>query len=442
MLQCSFHAAGPGFTAAILIPGIQQIAKDFDVTAQKATYLVAVHVLFLGVAPFLWNPLICSYGRRPVLIASMFLSCVAALGGGFAKTYGTLMTARVFQSIGISSGFVVPGVVVVDLFTAEQRGQKNGVWAQMVSLGAPLGAIIGGPVAQYLGWQWMLWLTAIINGVQALAYLLSFPETSQAHHLLYAESSKSSFSRLFLLPKRLPGQITMRIILEPIFLLRCPHLVLIVLAYAVTFAIISPGISAILPIALADIYDFDAVDQGLFFIGSLVGVILGELLGGRGSDRIMNRERHQAIVPGGNAPIRAIRYEKRIIIALPGYILAIVGVVIFGVTLENHTHWIAPCVGYGIASFGLQLVTTPLKTYCMDCYAARPGSALQLINIIRQVLSFTVPFWSPNLNEALGYGKGFGVEAIMLAFFYIFSLLVLWKGLAWRQMSSIKGTEQ
>ncbi|KAK2875348.1 hypothetical protein FQN49_001666 [Arthroderma sp. PD_2] len=328
LLQCGFHAAGPGFTSAVPIPGIHEMAEQFNVSPQTATYLVGVHVLFLGVAPFFWNPLMRSYGRRLVLIASMLLSCIAALGGGFAKTYGTLMVARVFQSIEL--------------------------WVRCVS---PFGT--DAPPKTTPG--------------------------SAEHTIPHRANSSATVST--------PG--------------------LIAFAYGVTFAITSPGISVILPLALEEFYGFGATAQGLFFLGPLVGVLLGERLGGPGSDWAMNRERRRATTRPS--------------------------VVIFGVTLQSRTHWIVPCIGFGISNFGLQLVTTPLKTYCVDCYSSHSPSVLQLINIIRQAVSFTVPFWSPNLNEAVGYGLGFGIEAIILACFYLCSLLVLWKGTVWRQAVRVKG---
>jgi MFS family permease len=378
--------------------------------------------------PFIWNPLISSYGCRPVLIGSMLLSCVAALGGGFADGYGTLMTARVFQSIGISSGFVAPGVIVVDLFRPQERGKKNGIWAQMVSIGAPLGGLIGGPMVTRVGWRWVLWLTAIMNGVQALGYVLTSPETSSAHR---QQSGLGAYhaSELLRLPKRIPGRFSYRTFTEPILLLQSPNEVLIAFAYGVTFAITSPGITTILPLALTEFYGFDATAQGLFFIGAMVGILLGEQLAGPGSDWAMNRERRRAAAANRDA-----YPEFRLWVGVPGYVMSIIGVIIFGVTLQSRVHWIGPCVGLGVASFGLQLVTTPLKTYCVDCYPSHSGAVLQLVNIVRQVTSFTMPFWSPNLNRAVGYGLGFGIEAIILAVFYVLSLLVLWKGASWRQL--------
>lgn len=357
-------------------------------------------------------------GRRPVLVASIFLSCVASIGGGFSHTFGSLMTARVFQSFGVSAGFVLPGVVVVDLFPAEKRGRKNGIWAQMIPIGPSLGGLIGGPVCYYVGWRWVLWLNAIMNAVQTVGFLLTCPETSASHR-------QNGYRRL-----------DPRHFFEPFLVLQAPQVVLVAFAHGVTFAIISVGLSTIIPIALADLYDFGPVSQGLFFLGPLIGTLLAEQITGPISDWVMNRERQRA---SRALSLDSARLEQRLFVGIPGFILAIGGVLIFGFTLQNKTHWIGPCLGYAIASFGLQVVTTPIKTYSVDCLSNYPGSVLQLINIVRQVISFTVPFWSPNLGQKLGYALGYGIEAILIAIFALGCLLALWKGAAWRKAIQPRG---
>ncbi|EIT79598.1 synaptic vesicle transporter SVOP [Aspergillus oryzae 100-8] len=421
LIQCSFLAVCPGFTSSILIPGTNAVALELGIPQQKATYFIAVHVLFLGLAPFFWIACMKAYGRRPILITSTLLSCFAALGGGFAKTNGGLMTARVFQSFGISAGFVLPGVIVVDIFSEEQRGRKNGIWAQMVSIGAPLGGVIGGPVVRYAGWQWTLWLTAIMNAVQSIAFILTCPETSYRH--------------------RTSGNAKLRLqqVLEPFLILQAPHIVFVAFAYGVTFAIVSVGLATIVPIALEKIYGFGAVAQGLFFLGPLVGALIGEQLAGPGSDWVMKRERGNATV--GDVGGTAQRLERRLIVGLPGFLIAVAGILIFGLTLQYRTHWMGPCMGFAVANFGLQMVTTPSKTYCVDCLPSQSGSVLQLINTVRQIIAFTVPFWSPNLVEHLGYGLGYGIEAIILAAFSVGCVLVLCWGGLWRNKRSIKGLE-
>ena len=204
LAQLALSAFSGGFTSAILIPATDPIAEALSVSVQTAVYVNIVHVLFLGIGPFIWAPLMKLYGKRPVLIGSFLLSCLSALGGGYANSYGGLVTARIFQSMGVSSGFVVPGAIVVELFPKEQRGRKNGVWASPILAGPAVGGIIGGPLAANCGWRWCLWLVAIMSGVQTLVYALTCPETSYAHRQNMHLSTRTA-SELWRLPRRLPG---------------------------------------------------------------------------------------------------------------------------------------------------------------------------------------------------------------------------------------------
>lgn len=131
-MQLAFHAASAGFTSAILIPAVPQLAVQFGKSETKVTQVISIPLLFLACGPFIWASLANAYGRRPVLLASMLLASMSGLGAGYANSFGTMMTARIFQAIGTSSGFIVGGAVVVDIFWQHERGQKTGIWAQMV----------------------------------------------------------------------------------------------------------------------------------------------------------------------------------------------------------------------------------------------------------------------------------------------------------------------
>lgn len=278
-----------------------------------------------------------------------------------------------------------------------------------------------------------MWLVSIMNGIEFLAYLISFPETSIAHRRA-ADLDRFHASEFFRLPRRVHGALTFKRILQPLLFIQSPHVVLIALAYGITFAIVSPGLATIVPLAFGSAYHFGPIAQGLVFISVIIGVLLGEVVAGPMSDWLMKRERLHA-----KRSERPVRLERRLLLALPGYVLAPIGVIIFGVTLLNKTHWIGPCFGFGIASIGLQLITTSLKTYCVDCYPEHAPAVMQLINVTRQTLSFTIPFWSPNLNKAVGYGLGYGIEAIILVVLYVASLLVLWKGAGMRATVKVHG---
>jgi hypothetical protein len=236
--------------------------------------------------------------------------------------------------------------------------------------------------------------------VELLLYIFTFRET------LYRPNA-SKFAL-----KRVPGSsLSLGTFLSPLLFLASPTTAICALTYGIGFGFTSVGMSVIVPDAFSRFYGFDATQQGLVFIAVLVGVVIGEQAAGPVSDWVMSH------APDTPPP----KFERRLIALFPGYVLIPSGMVVFGVCLENQTHWIFPCLGLGIAIGGAQILSTVFITYAVDCYSKESGPLVvgQFVNIVRQIISFTVPFWSPVLSERIGFARGFGVEAGIAGGFFV-----------------------
>jgi hypothetical protein len=88
--------------------------------------------------------------------------------------------------------------------------------------------------------------------------------------------------------------------------------------------------------------------------------------------------------------------EYRLWLSYSGFILTIVGLVVFLVQTQ-HAHafdWnITPVIGIAIAGVGNQLVTTVLITYAVDCHQEESASIGVFITFVRQIWGFIGPFW-------------------------------------------------
>jgi len=325
LLQLSFNAMMSGFTSAIIIPGFLIIAKAFDVSEQEASYLGSVNVLFLGLGPLVWLPLSQKFGRRASLIAGMLLSFCANIGGAYAKTYGTLMVARIFQAIGISNGITTGAAIVVELFGPERRAAKLNVWSVMVTSGPAVGGLVGGFVVGDLNWQWALKLCAICNAAELLAYLFAFPETQ------WISSNPIGLKERMRFPVNHSMRLRPSTFLQPLLFLQSPVMVIMLFVFGISFGIISVGIAVTLPAVFPPIYGFGAQASGLLFIAYIVGALLGGQIGGLFSDVIVNRFAAKCEREG-----RLYRHEYRLLAIIPGYFLAVVGLIIYGVTLQAY----------------------------------------------------------------------------------------------------------
>ena len=159
-------------------------------------------------------------------------------------------------------------------------------------------------------------------------------------------------------------------------------------AYAMCFLFCSILTSVEMPQILQEKFDLNAQQLGLQFLGLIIGTLLGEQLGGISSDLWMNR-RERAI---GKKP----EPEFRLWLSYIGFVLAIVGIIIYLVCTQNAKigHWtISPVIGTAFAAFGNQVIATVLVTYAVDCYPKESASVGVFINFTRTIWGFIGPFW-------------------------------------------------
>jgi MFS family permease len=263
----------------------------------------------------------------------MAISTAANIGGGYAKTYGTLMVSRVIQALGVSSGYVVGSAVVVDIFWRHERGTKTGIWTFMVTIGPAIGGLIGGFLIDAKGWPWALFLCAIINAAELVAYVLTFDETLWVP--VESEQQSTGTPRTGILAKFIPHRLSGSSLAPweffgPFVFIQSPVVVICALAYGVSFGTVLVGLTNIEPLAFGDFYKFGATQDGLVFLSVLIGAVIGELAAGRLSDTVMKRHLQKSREIGKEG-----RYEHRLLAVLSGYFFVPAGLIIFGVTLEK-----------------------------------------------------------------------------------------------------------
>lgn len=143
--------------------------------------------------------------------------------------------------------------------------------------------------------------------------------------------------------------------------------------------------------------------QGLLFIGLLVGVVSAEALcSGRLSDRIM------AILTKRNDNQRVP--EMRLWLGYPAAIISAVGVLLWGLSVDNHWHWMVGQVAFFLCksfnyamitglwfiiliittkdAFGQQTGNTVVSSYLVDNY---PEHANEVITFYAVILNVRAP---------------------------------------------------
>lgn len=173
--------------------------------------------------------------------------------------------------------------------------------------------------------------------------------------------------------------------IKPLTMAARPCVMIPAVAYAMTFLFASILTTIEIPQVYVEAFQFNTQQIGLQFLAIIIGTVIGEQVGGLMSDKWMAFRMRKK--PGAT--------EERLWLSYIGYVLSIVGVIVFLICLKNAGEkWnISPTIGAGIAAAGNQIVTTVLVTYAVDCYRQDAASIGVFLTFVRQTWGFIGPFW-------------------------------------------------
>jgi len=103
---------------------------------------------------FLFSPVIGAlsdqHGRRPVILASLFVFAIDFVIQGWAPTIGWLFFGRLLSGI-TGASFTAAGAYIADVSPPEKRAQNFGIIGAAFGLGFIIGPLMGGLVSHYGG---------------------------------------------------------------------------------------------------------------------------------------------------------------------------------------------------------------------------------------------------------------------------------------------------
>lgn len=139
---------------ASITPAFPDIIRYFDISPQQVGGLIVAFTLpGVFLTPFT-GILADRFGRKIVLIPSLFLFGIAGFACMFTKDFYWLMVLRFFQGIGASSLSSMNITLVGDLFEGKQRTSVMGYNASVLSIATASYPALGGVIAIW-GWQYI-----------------------------------------------------------------------------------------------------------------------------------------------------------------------------------------------------------------------------------------------------------------------------------------------
>ncbi|PQE21116.1 efflux pump antibiotic resistance protein [Rutstroemia sp. NJR-2017a WRK4] len=392
--------------STIIAPALPTIRQELHMSNIESVMAMSVYLLATAFGPLVIGPLSELYGRRPVLHVTNIWFLIWNIVCGFAQNKGTLIAARFLAGFGSSAIYALAGGVMGDIWRPEQRGRSLGLYSLIPLLGAAVGPIIGGYIAQYSTWRWMFWSTSILQAVMIVMSLPLFHETHaptilrhMARELRHTTGNSQYATEAEVLHKhRSFSWLLVRSLTRPVRLLLFHPMVQInALLSAFQYGLLYLVLSTFSDLWTTQ-YHESISTSGLHYISLCLGQIVGAQLGGPLMDYMysrMNQHYNNLSLP-----------EFRMPFMIPGAILTPLGLFIYGWAAQKHTHWIVVDIGGFVVSFGMQIIGQALQAYMIDSYPEHTSSASAASQFLRSLTAFGFPLFAPRMYDVLGYGWG------------------------------------
>jgi EmrB/QacA subfamily drug resistance transporter len=145
--------------SAIVVVALPSIDAELGFSAGDLQWVLSAYLLSFGGLLLLGGRAADLLGRRRLFIAGTALFALASLACGVAGSAAVLIAARVVQ--GVAAAIMVPTALSIVTTTFEEGAERNkalGIWGAVGGVGATAAWLVGGPVTDELGWEWIFFI--------------------------------------------------------------------------------------------------------------------------------------------------------------------------------------------------------------------------------------------------------------------------------------------
>lgn len=455
-------------SANIYFPALNPLRADLGVSATLINLTLTSYMIFQGLAPTIFGDLADMAGRRPAYILAFIIYLGANIGLALQDSYAALFILRCMQSTGSSGAIALGFGVVADVSSSAERGMYMGIVGAGTMMGPALGPVIGGILAQFLGWRSIFWFLVIISGCFLVPYALTVPETGrnvvgngsvppQGWNMTFLEwlrsrkqaKSDEGLSRSNTAEGRRLAQAelargrklrwpnpmkTIYIVIEKDMA--------VVLFYNSLIYTAFYDIMASIPQLYNEIYHFNDLQIGLCYIPFGVGCALASYVNGKMLDRNYKKIALQigfSIDRKRGDDLRHFPIERaRLEIIWPLLAVGLSCMLCYGWVLEKNANLAAPLVLTFFMGLCVNGAFNILGTLIVDLYPQSPSTATAANNLVRCFVGAAGTGIINIMIEKMGRGWCFTFIALVCIVFSPMLLVELKWGPMWREERRVR----
>jgi MFS transporter, DHA2 family, multidrug resistance protein len=137
---------------------LPHIAGDLSASVDESTWVLTSYLVSNAIVLPMTGWLSNYFGRKRILMLSIFGFTVASVACGLATSLPLLILFRVIQ--GATGGGLQPlsQAIMLEAFPPDQRGKAMGFWGLGIVVAPMLGPVMGGWITENYSWRWVFYI--------------------------------------------------------------------------------------------------------------------------------------------------------------------------------------------------------------------------------------------------------------------------------------------
>lgn len=318
--------------------------------------------------------------------------------------------------------------IIHDMFFFHERARKINIWAFSFLLGPYVGPLISSLLILRIGWRPDFGVLAGFYGLSLLMVIVFGDETlfdregleqvdspEQQKEVAKGARRPFSISHHISLLLGIHGFRTRagRPTLLTVFIHQCSLLIrpyvflptaLFVMPITMwTIGIVSTISQFVLPPPVAGGYGFSLVALAMLYWAPMVGTVVAEFWGHWFNDFLAKKY------------MARYSFESRLTAVYPAVVIGVVGLVVFGQTLQHQLSWVGLAFGWAMLCFSTLANMTAISAYLLDCLPHHAALTGAWLNFWRVIGGFSVVYFQMQWVHLNGPAVSFGCQAVVIA---------------------------
>lgn len=170
-------SASAPFATDLYLPTLPHIAEQLNTTTSAVQLTLSGFMGGMAIGQLLIGPISDATGRHRLLVLGAIVALISSILAALSPSIGILIAARLLQGLGSGACIVISRAVIPDLERGKRAAKAFAVMMTIQGVAPVAAPVLGGLLAEPIGWRGLFWVLTAINAAQLLVALFVVPET-------------------------------------------------------------------------------------------------------------------------------------------------------------------------------------------------------------------------------------------------------------------------